>query len=45
MLYLKDNLSREEVESVMNAARKESTVETIKYIPKDEALQELEKTL
>ena len=45
MLYLKDNLSREEVESVMNAARKESTIETIKYIPKDEALQELKKTL
>jgi cell division transport system permease protein len=45
MLYLKDNLSREEVASVMNAARKENTIETIKYIPKDEALQELKKTL
>jgi cell division transport system permease protein len=41
MLYLKDNLSREEVEAIMNAAKNEKAVETTKYISKDEALKDL----
>lgn len=45
MLYLKDNLSREDFEKVMNSVRKDNAVKTAKYIPKTEALKELETTL
>lgn len=45
MLYLKDNLSREELENIMNTLSKDATVETVKYIPKDEALKELKALL
>jgi len=41
MLYLKDNLSKEETENIMNTLGKNVSVETMKYIPKDEALKEL----
>ena len=41
MLYLKDNLSREKVENILDAAKKNTSVETVKYISKDEALKEL----
>ena len=41
MLYLKENLSREEVEYIMGTLTKDSAVERVRYIPKDEALKEL----
>lgn len=45
MLYLKDNLPREELENIMNTLRKDDAVETVKYIPKDDALKELKAEL
>lgn len=45
MLYLKDNLSREEIETIMHTAKKERAVETTKYITKDEALKDLKGVL
>lgn len=45
MLYLKDNLSGAEVENVLNTLRRENTLESIKYISKDEALKELKTML
>lgn len=45
MLYLKDNLSREELENIINTARKDDVVRTVKYIPKGEALKELKTML
>jgi len=41
MLYLKDNLSREKVEHIMNTVKKNISVETANFISKDEALKEL----
>jgi cell division transport system permease protein len=41
MLYLKDNLSREKIEHIMNTVKKKPSVDTAKYISKDEALREL----
>jgi cell division transport system permease protein len=41
MLYLRDNLSREKVEAILDAAKKNSAVESAKYISKDEAIKEL----
>lgn len=45
MLYLKDNLSPEELENIINTIRKDGAVKTVRYISKDEALKELEATL
>lgn len=45
MLYLKDKLSGGEVENIMNTLKKEHAVESVKYIPKDQALRELKTTL
>ncbi len=45
MLYLKDNLSQQELENIINTARKDDAVKTVKYIPRDEALKELKTTL
>jgi cell division transport system permease protein len=45
MLYLQDNLSHEEVQNMINSIKKNSTVEKVRYIPKDEALNELKSTL
>lgn len=45
MLYLKDKLTSQQVEDIVNKIRKEDTVETVKYIPKDEALRELKNEL
>lgn len=44
MLYLKDNLSPEELEKVMNTTRKDSAIKTVKYISKDDAIKELKTT-
>lgn len=44
MLYLKENLSGEDVENILSTLKKDTTIATVKYIPKDEALKEL-KTL
>lgn len=41
MLYLKDNLSQEDLENIMNTTRKDDAVKAVKYIPKDKALEEL----
>lgn len=41
MLYLKDNLSGEDVETILKTLKKDTTVETVKYISKDDALKEL----
>lgn len=45
MLYLKDNLPGEEIENILNTIKRDDTVETVKYIPKDEALKELKAEL
>jgi cell division transport system permease protein len=45
MLYLKDNLSSQQVEDIINKVKQEGAVETVKYIPKDEALKELKTDL
>jgi len=45
MLYLKDNLSREEIENIINTVGKNGAIETVKYISKDEALKELKAML
>lgn len=45
MLYLKDNLSREEIENIINIVGKKGAIETVKYISKDEALKELKAML
>lgn len=45
MLYLQDNLSREEVENIINTAKKDGSVVKVKFISKDEALKELKSTL
>ena len=45
MLYLKDNLSREEIENIINTVRKDGAIETVKYISKDDALKELKAML
>lgn len=45
MLYLTDNVSQQEKENIMNALRKNYTVERVKFISKDEALKELKTTL
>ncbi len=45
MLYLNDDVSQQEEENIMNTARKNSTVEKVKFISKDEAMKELKTTL
>jgi cell division transport system permease protein len=45
MLYLGENISPQEIEQIMNTARRDSAVESAKFIPRDEALKELKKTL
>jgi cell division transport system permease protein len=44
MIYLKDNLSGQELENIMKIVRKDDTVKTVKYIPKSKALEELKST-
>ena len=41
MLYLRDNLSREKAERIMDTVKKNASVDKVKYISKDEAIQEL----
>jgi cell division transport system permease protein len=45
MLYLKDNLSKEETENIINTLEKNVSVKMVKYISKDEALKELKTVL
>src|SRR4030043_2100752 len=45
MLYLKDNLPGAGIENILNTLRGDDAVETVKYIPKDEALKELKAEL
>ncbi|OGW38254.1 MAG: hypothetical protein A2Y97_04505 [Nitrospirae bacterium RBG_13_39_12] len=44
MLYMKDGSSQEELEDIINTAKKDPAVEKVKYIPKDEALKEFKAT-
>jgi len=45
MLYLNDDVTRQELDNVMNIARKDAAVERVDFIPKDEALKELRNTI
>jgi cell division transport system permease protein len=45
MFYLKDNLPREELETIVDTLRKDDAVETVKYITRDDALNELRTVL
>lgn len=45
MLYLQDNLSREEIENIITTAKKDGSVVKVNFISKDKALKELKSTL
>jgi len=45
MLYLKDDLLQEELEYILYTLRQDDLIETVKFIPRDEALEELKSTL
>ncbi len=45
MLYLREGLSQEELESIINTLRKDVLIENVKYISKNEALEELKTML
>jgi cell division transport system permease protein len=45
MLYLKDNLSQNELETIVNTAKKNSVVDKVIHISKEKALKELRATL
>lgn len=45
MLYLSDDVTRQERDNIVNTARKDSAVEKVNFIPKDEALKELQNTV
>jgi cell division transport system permease protein len=45
IMYLDDNLSKEKVENVINSLKKNSTVNSIRYISKEDAMKELKVTL
>lgn len=44
IVYLKDDLSKEQIKSILNNIKKDDAVKTVKYIPKDNALNELKST-
>ncbi len=45
MLYLKENLPRQDIETLMETARKDPSVEKVKHITKEEAWKELKASL
>jgi cell division transport system permease protein len=45
MLYLKDSLAREEIDTLIEGIRQDPTVDRVLFIPKDEAFRELKATL
>jgi cell division transport system permease protein len=45
MLYLKEDLPQQDMETLMKTARKDPTVEKVKYIPKEEAWKDLKASL
>jgi cell division transport system permease protein len=45
IMYLDDNLSKEKVKNVINSLKKNSTVNSIRYISKEDAMKELKVTL
>ncbi|NWF75761.1 MAG: ABC transporter permease [Nitrospirae bacterium] len=45
MAYLKDNISQNEIDNIINTARKNSIVDKVIHIPKEQALKELKNTL
>jgi cell division transport system permease protein len=45
MVYLKDNLSQQEIAGIIDAAGRDTIVQKVRYIPKSEALKDLKATL
>lgn len=45
IIYLKDNLSYQRIEEIINRLKKEDSIEIVKYISKDDALKELKNEL
>jgi cell division transport system permease protein len=45
MLYLKEDLTQQDIETLMKTARKDPSVEKVKYITKEEAWKELKASL
>jgi len=45
MLYLKEDLPQQDMETLMKTARKDPSVEKVKYIPKEDAWKELKTSL
>jgi cell division transport system permease protein len=45
ILYLDDNVSKDQVDSTVAALRKNSAIASVKYISKDEAMKEMKATL
>jgi len=45
MIYLKDNLSSEDSKNIINIVKKDTAIETVRFIPKDEAMKELKSFL
>jgi cell division transport system permease protein len=45
MLYLKENLPQQDIETLMKTAKKDPSVEKVKYITKEEAWKELKASL
>lgn len=45
MAYLKDNISQDEIDNIINTARKNSIVDKVIHISKEQALKELKTTL
>jgi cell division transport system permease protein len=45
ILYLDDNVSKDQVDSAVAALRKNSAIASVKYISKDEAMKEMKATL
>ncbi len=45
MVYLSDSASQEDIDTIISAAQKDSAVEKALFIPRDQALKELKRTL
>ncbi len=45
MIFLKENITKEEVNDIINIVKKDESVENVIFIPKDVALKELKTTL
>ncbi len=45
MLYLKDNIQQNEIETIVDTVKKNNIVEKVIYIPKEQAIKELKASL